>query len=266
MGLMIGSARIDERGKLTGGAMGDQTGNEVSMQTYYLHKKGWYVIRATDISVANAIADAMIQACENNYIGYCQGHRTTVITMLKRYGSLAKIVENTEADCSSLVRACCIQAGFDPGNFNTSTEVTALAKTKKFMKKIQVTSSTVLYNGDILVTKTKGHTAVVVSGNPRKAASTGSQNTSTGTTTTKVDAATRRDGSLAGTYTTTSDLHLRSGAGTGKKSLAVMAKGSKVTCYGYYNLDRDGIKWLYVTYKNGKETRTGYASSRYLKK
>lgn len=26
----------------------------------------------------------------------------------------------------------------------------------------------VLYNGDVLVTKTKGHTAIVTSGNPRK--------------------------------------------------------------------------------------------------
>ena len=39
------------------------------------------------------------------------------------------------------------------------------------MEPITVTSGTKLYNGDILVTKTKGHTVAVVSGNPRQAVS-----------------------------------------------------------------------------------------------
>ena len=83
----------------------------------------------------------------------------------------SKVSAKTEADCSSLVRACCIQAGFDPGNFNTSAEVSALKASKQFTEPITVTSGTKLYNGDILVTKTKGHTVVVVSGNPRQAVS-----------------------------------------------------------------------------------------------
>lgn len=36
------------------------------------------------------------------------------------------------------------------------------------MEPIAVTSKTELFNGDVLVTKTKGHTVVVVSGNPRR--------------------------------------------------------------------------------------------------
>lgn len=128
-------------------------------------------MRAKSVPVANAIAKAMLQACENDNIGYCQGHRTTVIEQLRKSGSLAKISAKTEADCSSLVRACCIQAGFDPGNFNTSTEVSALKVTGQFMEPITVTSGTKLYNGDILVTKTKGHTVAVVSDNPRQAVS-----------------------------------------------------------------------------------------------
>lgn len=32
MSLMVGSARIDENGKISGGKPGDQTGNEVSTQ------------------------------------------------------------------------------------------------------------------------------------------------------------------------------------------------------------------------------------------
>lgn len=171
MSLMVGSARIDENGKISGGKPGDQTGNEVSTQPYYVHSKGWICMRPKKVSVANAIAKAMLQACKNDNIGYCQGHRTTVIEQLRKSGSLAKISTKTEADCSSLVRACCIQTGFDPGNFNTSSEVSTLKASKQFMKSITVTSGTKLYNGDILVTKTKGHTVVVVSGNPRQAVS-----------------------------------------------------------------------------------------------
>ena len=44
MPVYIGSARIDERGKISGGAAGDQTGKEVSYQTWYLHSKGWVVL------------------------------------------------------------------------------------------------------------------------------------------------------------------------------------------------------------------------------
>ena len=39
--------------------------------------------------------------------------------------------------------------------------------TGQFMEAIAATSKTELFNGDVLVTKTKGHTVVVVSGNPR---------------------------------------------------------------------------------------------------
>ena len=40
MAVRIGSARINEKGTTTGGKAGDQTGGEVSIQNYYLHRKG----------------------------------------------------------------------------------------------------------------------------------------------------------------------------------------------------------------------------------
>lgn len=148
-----------------------QAKKEVSTQAYYVHTKGWYCLRPKSVAVANAIAEAMLQACRNDNIGYCQGHRSGVVEQLRKAGKLSKISAKTEADCSSLVRACCIQAGFDPGNFNTSSEVSTLRATGQFMDKIAVTSKTELFNGDVLVTKTKGHTVVVVSGNPRRSTS-----------------------------------------------------------------------------------------------
>ena len=46
-----------------------------------------------------------------------------------------------------------------------------------------------------------------------------------------------------------------------RQILAVMNHDEKVQCYGYYN-DCNGVKWLYVVYKN----IVGYASSKYLSK
>lgn len=52
MSLVVGSARIDESGHISGGKPGDQTGNEVSTQAYYVHSKGWYCLRPKSITVA----------------------------------------------------------------------------------------------------------------------------------------------------------------------------------------------------------------------
>lgn len=160
--VLIGSARQDENGRYAGGTAGDQTGKEVSIQEFYKHSKGWYVLRAKSAEVAAKLASAMQAACDNQNIGYDQGQRLDIIIQLRKYGSLGGITVKTEADCSSLVRACCIEAGFDPGNFTTGDEAAALAGTGYFEPKASVASAAQLREGDILVTKTKGHTVIVV--------------------------------------------------------------------------------------------------------
>lgn len=70
MAVKIGSARIDERGKAHGGKAGDNNGKEVSTQNWYLHSKGWRVLRAKAPSVAEKIAYCMEAACANDKIGY----------------------------------------------------------------------------------------------------------------------------------------------------------------------------------------------------
>lgn len=73
--------------------------------------------------------------------------------------------------------------------------------------------------------------------------------------------------SLAGTYkvTASSGLNVRNGAGTSKKKLVAIPKGTKVKNYGYYTTV-SGVKWLYVqfTYKDVKYT--GFCSKKYLSK
>lgn len=166
--VVVGSARIDERGNANWGKAGDQTSREVATEPYYKHRLGWYMLRPKEAAVARKISLAMVEACLNYNIGYDQSERYGVINCLKKYGRIAKINEPTEADCSSLVRACCIQAGIQVGDFNTSSEVAVLERTGAFQKAVIVTNDTKLCQGDILVTRSKGHTVVVTEGYPRE--------------------------------------------------------------------------------------------------
>lgn len=100
-------------------------------------------------------------------------------------------------------------------------------------------------------------------------------NGGTGTDTTKpttterkaAEAARSFDKGLAGTYAVnaTNGLHIRSGAGTGKASMAVLPNGTKVRNYGYYTLT-GGVKWLYIQVTYNGVTYTGFSSAQYLKK
>ncbi len=169
MATYIGSARIDENGKLNGGSGGDQKQKstpdykgEVSQQSFYVHKKGWIILRPKNRLHAQRIAAAMVTACNNIYLGYNQSKRLEVVTN----GTNTK--KPTNCDCSSLIRACVKEAtGIDPGNFNTDNEAKTLTKTGLFEEPFEYTEGTVLYIGDVLVTKTKGHTVAVTGGNVR---------------------------------------------------------------------------------------------------
>lgn len=162
---VIGSARSDESGKYTGGKRGDQRQisvpdlkGEVSRQQFYVHKKGWVILRAKDATHALRIACAMAAACDNPRIGYSQSDRLSII------GKGTGTIDAVNCDCSSLVRQCVIEAtGRDPGNFTTANEATKLTDTGLFIR-LDYAPGIALIEGDILVTKTKGHTAVVIEG------------------------------------------------------------------------------------------------------
>ena len=164
----IGSARSDERGHYTGGKPGDQkqtdlldNKGEVSIQDFYIHKKGWVILRAKSATHARKLAKRMAMACLNKNIGYSQSDRYGII----KNGTESKVPCN--ADCSSTVRQCVIEAtGTDPGDFNTGSEATALVKTGLF-DKIEYKKGAEIYTGDILVTKTKGHTVICTEGEDR---------------------------------------------------------------------------------------------------
>ena len=166
MAVKVGSARHDENDKLRGGKAGDQTGIEVSKQNWYKHKKGWIVIRPKDAAVREKVAKDMEYACENPNIGYDQSQNQTLYNAAKPYGfDCSKVTTPCETDCSRLVRVCLAYAGINVPTFYTGNEVDTLQKTGLFdiLSEAKYTdSSDYLLRGDILVTKTTGHTVVVL--------------------------------------------------------------------------------------------------------
>lgn len=262
MAVKIGHASIDERGKVSGGTAGDQTGREVYTRDWY--SKPWTsVIRPKSPTVAEKIAKAMEQACANNNIGYDQWQRTTLFTQAQACGwNLSKITTPCETDCSALVAVCVNAAGIPVSkDIYTGNEKSALLATGKFeayTSSDYVGSSAKLKRGDILLASS--HTAIVLS-NGSNAGQSAPASSSGNTHSAKAEAAQSFSKSLAGTYKTTAELNLRTGAGTGKASLTIMPKDAKVQCYGYYTTV-NGTKWLYVAYGS----LTGFCSSKYLKR
>ena len=167
MGVTVGSARIDENGKARGGKAGSQNGKELATQAWYKHAKGWVVLRPIDPEQAERIALAMERAIANPHIGYDQGQRLTLYNYAKLVGfDTGRVTTNVETDCSALVRVCLAFAGIDTPSFTTANEAKVLLATGRFR---QLTGaeytdrSDRLRRGDVLVTRTQGHTVVVLS-------------------------------------------------------------------------------------------------------
>ena len=163
----IGSASIDENGNASGGKAGNQSGKELRKQAWYKHKKGWRVFRAKALDDRKLIADDMRFAIANKHIGYDQSQRNTLYTAASKVGfDCAQVTTDCETDCSALVRVCCAYAGIPlPSSFRTVNEPSALLATGRFveMKGTKYTDqSAYLVEGDILCTKTSGHTVVVL--------------------------------------------------------------------------------------------------------
>ena len=238
----------------------------------------WYnrpwkcVLRHPDAKVRKMIASMAKAAAVNNKIGYDQSERYTFWEHLKASNyDPAQITIACEADCSSGVAAIVKGAGYRLGNekmknvsiYLYTGNMRAGLKAAGFevlTDSKYLTSDAYLLEGDITLND-NAHVAINLT-DGAKSSGTGASNTTTVKSNAKVDVAHGFNKSLAGTYkVTASGLNLRAGAGTGKSILAVMKNGEKVQCYGYYN-DCNGVKWLYVVYKN----IIGYASSKYLSK
>lgn len=75
-----------------------------------------------------------------------------------------------------------------------------------------------------------------------------------------------KDAKLSGTYKTTDYLYCRNDAGTNKKALCLIPKGTSVKCFGYYNKTSNGVKWLYIQFTLKGVEYTGFSCKSYLAK
>ena len=173
MAVRIGHASIDERGKATGGAAGDQTGKELCVRNWY--KNGWTVVlRARDTTVRRKIAANCLAACNNPNLGYDQSGRNTGLQEAKKVGwDFSKIQTPAEFDCSSLTAACVQAAGvsvWTGGNAPTTrTLEKVLTGTGAFdaLKDSKyLNSSDYLQEGDILL-KPGYHVVMVLDDGPK---------------------------------------------------------------------------------------------------
>lgn len=162
MSVIIGNARSDEHGRITGGEPGDQTGKEVCMQTWYRDSRGWRILRPRDPEAAKKIAWDMQAACDNDEIGYDQSDNQSLYWAAMPYGfDCSKVDTPCETDCSQLIRVCVNFAGIPAAYFYTGNEADVLLSTGAFL---ELTGSQYQYKsdylraGDIGITKTKGHT------------------------------------------------------------------------------------------------------------
>lgn len=108
----ISNSGHDERGKYSGGAAGDQTGQEWAIINWY--NRPWTcVLRHPRQDVRQTIAELSIEAANNNKVGYDQNQRETYWTLLKKNNYRpSQISSGCQADCSAGVIANTKAAGY----------------------------------------------------------------------------------------------------------------------------------------------------------
>lgn len=276
MSVKIGHAVASEKGTANG-VKGDSTGREVRLDLFY--DGDWdFVAIHPDADVREKHAKAVEAACANNKVGYGQDDRNSLNAEAKplKY-DIGKVKKMCNCDCSSLQNVAAMASGAKKVTYASNGWTTRTMKSKLkaagyviIEDKEYLKSCAYCVRGAIYV-KAGDHTICAL-GNGSKSTKT-LQVAGLAKTTTSVkkevkatDRPNSEDKKLSGTYTTTSDLHMRDGAGTNKKSLVILPKGTKVKNYGYYTQAKSGAKWLWVQLTLNGVQYTGFCSEKYLKK
>ena len=150
--------------------------------------------------------------------------------------------------------------------------VIAVASDGKMVTTIEgntsATGTTIEANGGCVAKKVRNVNAYTLFGHPAYNDKTNASDKTSASDKAcdKTEAAKHYDRKEASTYyvcTKSDPLMMRTGAGTNRKIIVRVPKGGKVQCYGYYNLDKDGVtKWLYCKYIN----HVGYLCRTYLRR
>ena len=168
MKVMISQASIDEKGKLRGGAAGDQTSREVFVRDWYDGE--WHtLLRPKSAELARKSAEAAIYLADSDVVGYDQGQRNTLHTQLLLHGyDWTRVKKLCETDCSAFVTACALCGGAKkleyvfnaPATFNMVEKFRASGDYEVLTDGKYLRTPEHLQVGDILVKK--GHTIIVV--------------------------------------------------------------------------------------------------------
>lgn len=170
MATYIGEAAKDENDGISGGTLGDQTGQEVRVVAWYAATRDgrrwdWIARIKNRPDVAKAIATLMIESCDNPNVGYDQSRRETFTNLCRAAGWKPKNVSQPCAtDCSALV--ACILNCLDirvSTSMTTRSELEQLTNTGLFdffYGSEYTTTGDNLQAGDIM--HMSGHTAICV--------------------------------------------------------------------------------------------------------
>lgn len=169
---MIANSGHDEKGRYSGGAAGDQTGQEWQVRSWYKYSKGWNcVLRYPDKAVGEMIAEFARQAANNDNIGYDQGNRISFWNALSKVNyKPVNITTKCEADCSAGVSAIVKAVGYikniqalkdiSPTNYTGSMKSNFRAAGFEVLTEEKyLTSDKYLLPGDILLNE-KHHTCI----------------------------------------------------------------------------------------------------------
>ena len=171
--MRIGHASIDERGKISGGVAGDQTGKEVCIRNYY--DKNWItVLRPVSDLIASRSAECCEWLCKSPLVGYDQSNRNSLCEQVEQLNwDWTKLNKPVETDCSEFMTVCAecaakkkmthlTMAGGKHNGPTTSTMVNVFVRSGWYTSQPFVSPShNQLKRGDILV-RPGSHTVMVL--------------------------------------------------------------------------------------------------------
>lgn len=132
MSISIIHASIDERGKISDGSIGDQTGKEVCVRTWY--NKSWdYYIECTDAELGNMAATLFEKVANSNKCGYDQSNRLSFYNALVACDGDISKMKKCETDCSAAIAGIYKFLGLNISQSCTTRNIrSALVTTGKF--------------------------------------------------------------------------------------------------------------------------------------
>ena len=298
MGVKIIHARINEKGEIIGGQLGDQTGTEVVKQDFY--EDSWHTVyRPKKSTVAKKMVQGAEKIAKNNHFGYDQGTRYTGFEESKKLNyEFDKVTKDCSFDCSSMIMTLIASNGISVKKEFFTWNMDGIMKglTDHF-EKITYKKGMALKAGDILL-KT-GHVVLIVETDAYTVwvgecygAKTVPVYTEPKTTATRCSWPTLGTGNLFDVYGEQGDwyyirianvhfgwikkqyvlrktvkytgkvvsgVHVRTNAGALYTSLGTLNNGETVKiCDVKKSLT--GVDWYYIIYKNGY----GFSSSKYI--